>query len=110
MTIYPDVDTPFADEADVVERLLPYHVFQHPRQDLDALLKGGDKGKGKATEADLLREEIRGERQEECTFLCLLQYLTRYCTETRFAIECHSRLRKLEERYRTARVRTGKVS
>ena len=43
----------------------PYHVFQMPREDLDVLLKGGGpyssrKGKRKATEEDIAREEIAG--------------------------------------------------
>lgn len=59
------METPFADEVDVVTRLLPYHVFQQPKEDLDALLQSGSmhhsrKGKRKATEEDLLREEIAG--------------------------------------------------
>ena len=71
----PDVDTPFEDEQDVVRRLLPYHVFLHPREDLEVLLGrplselrgytafrvGSGKGKRKATKEELVREEIRGE-------------------------------------------------
>lgn len=56
--LQPDVETPFADAADVVRRLLPYHIFQHPAEDLHTL--SGRKGKRKATEEDLLREEIAG--------------------------------------------------
>lgn len=56
--MYPDVDSPFENEIDVVDRLLPYHIFQHPMHDLDSAR--GLKGKAKATEVDLLREEIRG--------------------------------------------------
>lgn len=61
----PDTDTPFVDQVDVVNRLLPYHVFQQPREDVDAVLQSGSiypsrKGKRKATEEDLLREEIAG--------------------------------------------------
>ncbi len=63
--LFPDVDEPFVDEVDVVKRLLPYHVFQLPREDLEVLLQNGAihpsrKGKRKATEEDLLREEIAG--------------------------------------------------
>ena len=63
--LYPDVDNPFTDELDVVHRLLPYHVFQQPREDLETLIRHGTllpsrKGKRKATEEDLLREEIAG--------------------------------------------------
>ena len=62
--LFPDVDDPFVDEVDVVRRLLPFHVFQQPKEDLDALLQCGGhpsrKGKRKATEEELLREEIAG--------------------------------------------------
>ena len=58
--MYPDVDTPFIDEIDVVNRLLPYHVFQYPKQDISAMVHNS-KGKAKATPEDLLREELRGE-------------------------------------------------
>lgn len=58
LALYPDADTPFEDEVDVVNRLLPYHVFQNPGQDLNSLR--GLKGKTKMTEEDVLREEIRG--------------------------------------------------
>jgi hypothetical protein len=54
--LFPDVDSPFRDIEDVVDRLLPYHVFQHPREDL---LKAG-KGKQKATETEILRNEVAG--------------------------------------------------
>jgi hypothetical protein len=57
MVLHPDIDSPFVDQLDVVRRLLPYHLFQHPREDLDAITTG--KGKEKAAEQDW-REEIRG--------------------------------------------------
>lgn len=69
----PDTETPFSDAHDVVKRLLPYHVFLQPRRDLKMLLERplselrgysafrvDGKGKGKATEEELAREEIRG--------------------------------------------------
>jgi hypothetical protein len=55
--LYPDVDTPFIDGVDVVQRLLPYHVFQLPRGDFDASRK--QKGKSKATDPTLL-DHIKG--------------------------------------------------
>ena len=58
MVLYPDVDTPFENEFDVVNRLLPYHVYQHPKEDLDRIRHG--KGKERATAEDVLREEIEG--------------------------------------------------
>ncbi|KAI0267138.1 hypothetical protein BC834DRAFT_969159 [Gloeopeniophorella convolvens] len=81
--LLPDVETPFRDTGDVVDRLLPYHVFQHPMEDL---LKAG-KGKARATETEILQSEL---------------------AETRFALECFKRRRALEERFRRARTKSGK--
>lgn len=53
--LLPDTDSPFETVEDAVNRLLPYHVFQHPKEDTG-------KGKRKATEEDLLKEEIKGTR------------------------------------------------
>lgn len=59
--LHPDVDTPFTDVADVVNRLLPYHVFQQPDEDLSALLnRKRSKGKEKARHNET-RQEIEGE-------------------------------------------------
>jgi Conserved region of unknown function on GLTSCR protein len=52
------VDTPFEDEYDVVKRLLPYHIYQQPRDDLQFILNGG-KGKGKSVDRGL-KTEIEG--------------------------------------------------
>jgi hypothetical protein len=58
---FPDVDTPFQDTLDAVRRLLPYHVFQTPANDLRSVITDScGKGKAKATEQDLLKEEIAG--------------------------------------------------
>ncbi|KAG5648489.1 hypothetical protein DXG03_003100 [Asterophora parasitica] len=84
LSLYPDVDTPFRNTVDVVERLLPYHVFQQPKEDLDFLIQGS-KGKRKATEEDLV-DEIR---------------------ETKFALECHRRRDVLEARFRKIKTRLG---
>ncbi|KAI0036953.1 hypothetical protein K488DRAFT_81694 [Vararia minispora EC-137] len=78
--VSPDVDTAFSSVEDAVKRLLPYHIFQLPD-------KGSGKGKRKATEVELIREEL---------------------AETRFAIECHRRKRKLDERLRQARLGAGR--
>lgn len=66
LALFPDTETPFEDEFDAVKRLLPFHIFQQPKEDLD-MLRGhttypynSPKGKRKATEEDLLREEIAG--------------------------------------------------
>ncbi|KAG1742829.1 hypothetical protein EDB19DRAFT_1700591 [Suillus lakei] len=81
----PDVDSPFVDTVDVVHRLLPYHVFQQPQEDLRTVTeRRRAKGKGKAD--DVIRDEIE---------------------DTKFALECHRRLRKLEARFRRAKIKSG---
>ncbi|KAF8070500.1 hypothetical protein FPV67DRAFT_1487625 [Lyophyllum atratum] len=87
LVLYPDADTPFRDTVDVMNRLLPYHVFQQPKEDLDFLIRGG-KGKGKAAE-EHMKEEIR---------------------ETKFALECHKRRDALVARFRDITTRSGKRS
>ncbi len=59
--LHPDVETPFKDTVDVVKRLLPYHVFQQPKEDLHTIANSGNKGKRKATEEELLLDEIEGD-------------------------------------------------
>ncbi|EIW82917.1 hypothetical protein CONPUDRAFT_101388 [Coniophora puteana RWD-64-598 SS2] len=83
MALYPDIDSPFEDAFDVVERLLPYHVFQQPEDDLQVLI-GKGKGKERATSSD-----------------------TTEIAETKFALGCHRRLRKLQERFEHAKVTSG---
>ncbi|KAG5639395.1 hypothetical protein H0H81_002927 [Sphagnurus paluster] len=85
--LYADTDTPFRDTADAVNRLLPYHIFQQPKDDLHFVIKGG-KGKGKETEQHL-HQEIR---------------------ETKFALECHQRRHALEAKFREISTRSGKRS
>ena len=100
--LFPDVDSSFRDIEDVVDRLLPYHVFQHPREDL---LKAG-KGKRKATETEILRSEVAGApvlRVRCCAFAHTVN------SETKFALECFKRQRELEERFRRARTKSGKA-
>lgn len=58
LTAFPDVDEPFKNKRDVVHRLLPYHIYQHPQRDLDELRSS--KGKEKVTELVSLKEEIEG--------------------------------------------------
>ncbi|KAK0195699.1 hypothetical protein F5146DRAFT_1026722 [Armillaria mellea] len=85
--IHPDVDTPFFDALDVVKRLLPYHIYQQPPEDLHTLIHGNvGKGKGKATNDDLNRE----------------------IHETKFALECFKRRKKLKERFWKARLKSGR--
>ncbi|EFI28111.1 hypothetical protein CC1G_14138 [Coprinopsis cinerea okayama7 len=79
----PDVDTPFEDEHDVVKRLLPYHIYQQPKDDLQAILDS--KGKGKSVDRGLEAE----------------------IEETKFAIECYKRLERLKARWRRVKIREG---
>ncbi|CCM01109.1 uncharacterized protein FIBRA_03157 [Fibroporia radiculosa] len=111
--LYPDVDAPFADAADVVKRLLPYHVFQHPQEDLAGLTSQrvfpSRKGKRKATEEDLLREDIAGAPTfpPSSTYERLHSIISNII-ETKFALDCWRRRRALEERFRRARTQSGK--
>jgi hypothetical protein len=75
--LFPDVDSPFRGIEDVVDRLLPYHVFQHPREDL---LKVG-KGKQKATETDILRSELEGAsvRNARCVVFAYNAFRNKIC-------------------------------
>ncbi|KAI3618899.1 hypothetical protein WG66_000659 [Moniliophthora roreri] len=43
----PDIDSPFTDVVDVVNRLLPYHIYLNPKEDLETLTLDR-KGKSKA--------------------------------------------------------------
>lgn len=96
--LYPDADTPFEDEFDVVNRLLPYHILQQPKEDLDAIID--PKGKSKAV------EDIEG--YTIATFYeCIV--LTMRDAETKFSIDCHARLSKLQDRFRRVRIASGKV-
>ncbi|KAK7053324.1 hypothetical protein VNI00_003950 [Paramarasmius palmivorus] len=79
----PDVDSAFTDTLDVVKRLLPYHIYLNPNEDLETIVLDR-KGKSKA-------DELRNENQE-----------------TKFAIECYKRRQKLEARFRKARMKPGK--
>ncbi|KAJ7188166.1 hypothetical protein C8R46DRAFT_1053874 [Mycena filopes] len=85
--INPNTETPFSDATDVLNRLLPYHVFQQPREDLDR------KGKRKA---DDLATEIEG-----------LQTLN-VSKKRNLPLECFKRKRSLERRFRRVRTHSGK--
>ena len=54
---HPDVDSQFVDETDVINRLLPYHIFQQPIEDLGSVLLGHRKEKVAKVE---WKEEIQG--------------------------------------------------
>lgn len=102
MVLHPDVDSPFADQLDVIRRLLPYHLFQYPKEDLDAITAG--KGKEKAVEQDW-REEIRGMQEQ----LNRHFYLLMYHPATRLALDIYKRRDAVRERWRRLNVRSGKV-
>ncbi|KAF5393442.1 hypothetical protein D9757_000638 [Collybiopsis confluens] len=76
----PDIETPFSDVIEAIDRLLPYHVLLQPMADLTSP-SGDRKGKKKADGSDI--------------------------KETRYALECHRRRRKLQERFRKARIKSG---
>ncbi|KAL4268918.1 GLTSCR protein conserved domain-containing protein [Pleurotus pulmonarius] len=79
--LHPDVDTPFMDVQDAMSRLLPYHIFLQPKNDLEWVINGG-KGKQKAPpEVEL--------------------------SETRFAIECYKRRKALKDKLRKIKIREG---
>ena len=54
---HPDVDSQFVDETDVIKRLLPYHIFHQPKEDLSSTISG--RTKANIVEVNL-EEEIRG--------------------------------------------------
>ena len=58
--MFPDVDTPFSDTEDVIQRLLPYHVLQQPAKDLQEVIFDPS-GKGKARAVDENGVDIEGE-------------------------------------------------
>jgi hypothetical protein len=101
--LFPDVETPFRDVEDVVDRLLPYHVFQHPWEDL---LKAGGKGKRKATETEILQSELEGAPLSSAASTLADDVII---SETKFALECFKRRRALEERFRHARTKSGRA-
>ncbi|PFH51529.1 hypothetical protein AMATHDRAFT_117137, partial [Amanita thiersii Skay4041] len=83
--LHPDVDSPFSDYSDVLNRLLPYHVFQQPCEDLLGISRS-NKGKEKATD---LKAEVE---------------------ETKFALECHKRKDDLRRRFRKITMQSAKRS
>ncbi|PPQ63987.1 hypothetical protein CVT24_009416 [Panaeolus cyanescens] len=45
--LHPDVDSPFVDQLDAIMRLLPYHLFQQPREDMTRSKKGKERAEDK---------------------------------------------------------------
>ncbi|KAH9485428.1 hypothetical protein JR316_0002336 [Psilocybe cubensis] len=82
----PDVDSPFIDEVDIINRLLPYHLFQHPKDDLDVVIDR--KGKEKAHNLNWM-DEIQ---------------------ETKLALECAKRCEAIRDRWRKLKIRSGQRS
>jgi hypothetical protein len=62
--LFPGIDTPSQDRDDV-DCLLPYDIFQHPREDLL-------KRERRATESEILQSELAGTYllRVRCSFLC----------------------------------------
>ncbi|PPQ67255.1 hypothetical protein CVT25_005839 [Psilocybe cyanescens] len=77
---HPDVDSPFVDEVDVINRLLPYHMFQQPKDDLETIVSC--KGKEKARNLDWM-EELH---------------------DTKLALKCAQRREAIRDRWRKLRV------
>jgi hypothetical protein len=65
--LFPGIDTPFQDRDDV-DRLLPYDVFQHPRENLFK----ANKPERRATEPEILQSELAGTYllRVRCSFPC----------------------------------------
>ncbi|KAF9475767.1 hypothetical protein BDN70DRAFT_883256 [Pholiota conissans] len=81
MVSHPDMDSAFVDEADVVQRLLPYHILQQPKEDLIML---ASKGKGREI---AWQEEIR---------------------TTKMALNFFRRREAIRSRWRKLKVHSGK--
>src|ERR1700730_10078981 len=105
--LYPNTDAPFEDDMDVVNRLLPYHIYQQPQEDLQAVVgENSQKGKGKATDSNLA-EEIEGTYER---IYLPVHTIPIIAAETRFVLECFKRRQTLEDRFRRARLKPGTVS
>jgi len=81
---HPDVDSQFVDEEDVINRLLPYHIFQQPKEDLGLVILG--KGKEKVAEVEW-KEEIQ---------------------VIKSALEYFKRSEAIHDRWRKLKIRSGK--
>lgn len=103
MVLHPDIDSPFVDEVDVVNRLLPYHLFQQPQEDLETCLA---KGKESITESDST-EENQG--QTQVYHLVLHDIPHSLFADTQEALELFKRREKIRQRWRKLKVQSGKV-
>lgn len=102
---HPDVDSQFVDETDVIERLLPYHIFQQPKEDLGSTISG--KATANPAEVDL-KEEIRGKGAFLTQFPDFLKPGLSLATKS--ALECLKRREAIRDRWRKLKIRSGKVS
>lgn len=74
--MHPDVESPFADAADAVRRLLPYHVFHHPNEELEYATRMAyfqsvsPKGKGKEKEMDVPPHLYGAALENLGTYIC----------------------------------------
>lgn len=101
----PDFESPFTDYEDVLNRLVPYHVFQQPWQDVQAIIDSCRR-KGKTREMDDDALELDGELHIS---ISVAIPRLRLCSDTKFAIDCFKRRRKLKERFVETITRSGKV-
>ncbi|KAG8936804.1 hypothetical protein FRC02_011383 [Tulasnella sp. 418] len=91
----PDIETPFEDAADAVRRLLPYHIFQHPQDELKYAL---EKGTGQT------RSSGKGKEKE-----CSTEGADNETKETGIAL-FRKQKHALESRFREIRIREAKHS
>jgi hypothetical protein len=98
--LQPDVDSSFVDELDVINRLLPYHIFQQPKDDLKRSISEIGKGKEKAD-----CEEISGMK----ILILDFEHPFNASVDTKFALECFNRRQKIVERWRKVLIKSGKV-
>jgi len=101
---HPDVDSQFVDETDVIKRLLPYHIFHQPKEDLSSTISG--RAKANLVEVNL-KEEIRGKAPVLTKFSDLLKRGLSLATKS--ALKCFKRREAIRDRWRKLKIRSGKV-
>ena len=98
--LHPDVDSPFVDEVDVMNRLLPYHLFQQPKDDLEPMVS--IKGKERAID-----NEIQGTSNDSSSSPLLL---THSHEDTKFALQCYRRRQNIRDRWRQVLIKSTRVT
>ncbi|KAF8906490.1 hypothetical protein CPB84DRAFT_1675748, partial [Gymnopilus junonius] len=78
---HPDIDSPFVDELDAINRLLPYHIFQQPKEDMRTVIS------------------CKGKERASCDWTDI--------EFTRSALECVKRREALHDRFRKLKLRSG---